>query len=1181
MTSCVWIISLSGFNSAHIQSSSPSVDPALMEAVGLAVGVVSLYKAVSDILDRVESYKEYELDSQITIARYNTSKLRLQKWAEALGIAGGSLPDTHDPRLDDHDSATVITNILGCIRRLFDKVERTSTSLKLPLRQRTANAEDWAAYTGGQRGKFEDRPSLSTKSRLAWATGGHSQMSKSISNLESLVDLLYKVLTPHVSSIDSYQLLRKLDLASYSSEGIDTLLQTAASLKQDEAEKWLDAPKDDDSLSKYISLRLDGTCDWIQDTSVFSDWSSSRPSDSGAKFLWISGPAGFGKTILVAYLIRYLQENTNTALSYCFSSSLISSKNELIDVVRVWIAQMMRIDEHTLNLTHTLYHSLNTRRASSDNVWKLLRQISTQDLVSFTFVLDGLDEFRTVQDSRQDFLVRLKDAVAGNDVRIAISSRVEMDIEAELSATRHDSPRYTTSECRLTKEVVSKDLNQFSQHVVNKRLPRKDETFRQELSTQIVDRCEGMFLWIKLQQDGLRSGKSKGALREVVRDMPQGLSQVYERNWKDIHSLNEQDRKRAMAILRWLAYAYKPLSVLALTEALIFDQSRPDPENEMPDEIDDDYANGEIKGLCGSLIEIRHEADSCNADVNDEYKDYVQEADRQDILEKYDGEDNSEDIHLRARCATVDFTHISGKDFVTDKILTLPDDLFPEAPTSESAQDFRLAAACLRYLNNSDMWACDENGYIYDESFLYYACKCWWRHIEAAESIPGLVSDLVNDFMDDGNQNFKRWEKTYRRSKTDRRQGSTYTRRASAFYYACLLGLYGAMDHLYINGKAELNAIGGFWGTPLQAVSAKGDMIALRRLVKWGAKVGMVGGDLGSALNAAAYFGQTKMVKVLLNSDSGTSIPDEQKQSAIETASRQGHSTIVRRIIDNQRKALPLEEQTTRGTLPLPSRLETALRNAVEKENSNIAELLAEYMTDLDAQDAFGFSALHLAAENNHITMIDALTRRGAAIDNLGVLGTPIAVAAYAGHSEAVARLLSFGARLEDAGPRRLFEADKDLISDPLQTPGANVLLTRPTTAFNVDLNTEAKTVLGFAAHKGHTEVVKLLLEAGADVHRHTEDQVSYTALHSAVEGGHRPTAEVLLQYGSDVNSRDIFDRTPLHCASWKGYCDLIELLIQNGADVSATRKPNGVTPLYWAVQEGHCDSVECLLRHG
>jgi ankyrin repeat protein len=100
------------------------------------------------------------------------------------------------------------------------------------------------------------------------------------------------------------------------------------------------------------------------------------------------------------------------------------------------------------------------------------------------------------------------------------------------------------------------------------------------------------------------------------------------------------------------------------------------------------------------------------------------------------------------------------------------------------------------------------------------------------------------------------------------------------------------------------------------------------------------------------------------------------------------------------------------------------------------------------------------------------------------------------------------------------------------------------------------RTALHLAAMNGHLEIVKLLLEHGADVNAKTKEGYGYTALHSAASNGHLEIVKLLLEHGADVNAKTKYGGyTALHSATMNGHLEIVKLLLEHGADVNAKTK--------------------------
>ena len=121
-------------------------------------------------------------------------------------------------------------------------------------------------------------------------------------------------------------------------------------------------------------------------------------------------------------------------------------------------------------------------------------------------------------------------------------------------------------------------------------------------------------------------------------------------------------------------------------------------------------------------------------------------------------------------------------------------------------------------------------------------------------------------------------------------------------------------------------------------------------------------------------------------------------------------------------------------------------------------------------------------------------------------------------------------------------------------------------------------TPLHVAAVKGHTEVVKLLLEAGAD--KNAAVLNGRAALHLGAMKGHSEVVKLLLEAGADKDATSFAGMTALHLAAVFGCLEVAKLLLEAGAEKNAATDP-GKTPLHLSVENGRTEVVKLLLAAG
>jgi len=116
------------------------------------------------------------------------------------------------------------------------------------------------------------------------------------------------------------------------------------------------------------------------------------------------------------------------------------------------------------------------------------------------------------------------------------------------------------------------------------------------------------------------------------------------------------------------------------------------------------------------------------------------------------------------------------------------------------------------------------------------------------------------------------------------------------------------------------------------------------------------------------------------------------------------------------------------------------------------------------------------------------------------------------------------------------------------------------------------------AAGRGHSEVIRVLLGAGADVNT-PHPEVQATPLQYAAQGGHLDAVRTLLDAGAKTDPADRYGRTPLMWAALEGHGPVVQELLRRGADVNAKTKTGGWTALRYAEDKGHTAVAELLRK--
>ncbi|KAG9849172.1 Pfs, NACHT and ankyrin domain protein, partial [Aureobasidium melanogenum] len=305
------------------------------------------------------------------------------------------------------------------------------------------------------------------------------------------------------------------------------------------------------------------------------------------------------------------------------------------------------------------------------------------------------------------------------------------------------------------------------------------------------------------------------------------------------------------------------------------------------------------------------------------------------------------------------------------------------------------------------------------------------------------------------------------------------------------------------------------------------------------------GGFYGNALQAASAFGNVQTAQVLLNHGADVNAKGGCFGSALHAAAWYGHDNIIHLLLKHGANIGALEWEGGSAA--------TALQVAAYQGHLEIVEMLLFHGADVDA---------HSIRDTHRLT--DERLHAAAEFVDLTAHYTPLEAASYGGQTEVVKILLSKDAEIDARGPYSFSSSNHPqyICSEAGYRYG---------------------TPLQAASTMGHLDIVRILVETGADIH--IESGFDGYPLHAALSGGHTEVSLFLIESGADIQARGGFQVTTLNAAVrgatvHDGGLAMVHLLIEHGVSIDQPNCP-GERALSFASLQNSVQIVELLLNNG
>lgn len=401
---------------------------------------------------------------------------------------------------------------------------------------------------------------------------------------------------------------------------------------------------------------------------------------------------------------------------------------------------------------------------------------------------------------------------------------------------------------------------------------------------------------------------------------------------------------------------------------------------------------------------------------------------------------------------------------------------------------------------------------------------------------------------------------------------------ATALHWASYRDDLASAD-LLIRAGANVNAPNDLGATPLWVASLNGSTAMVRRLLNAGANpdAALLLGE--TPLMAAARSGHAAVVQLLVDKGANVNARAARHQTALMWAVAQAHPDVVKILLANGAdvharsdtwtnvEAVPPHGQLEYNRA-IPHGNDTALMFAARVGDLESARLLVAAGADVNDKDAWGVSALTLAAHSGFATLVEYLLEAGADPNAADAGFNALHEAIMRRDRRMVTALLVHGAD----------------VNAPLRT-------WTPTRRSSKDWNFYPELVgatpFWLAARFNDPDVMRDLVGRGADpkfVHRveyipdgptlKRKTEVTTTLMAATGMGGGGAawvpparaerealmldTVKLLVDYGVDVNAENPDGRTALDAATALKFESVIKFLTEKGAKRGKPQKAEG-----------------------
>ena len=344
--------------------------------------------------------------------------------------------------------------------------------------------------------------------------------------------------------------------------------------------------------------------------------------------------------------------------------------------------------------------------------------------------------------------------------------------------------------------------------------------------------------------------------------------------------------------------------------------------------------------------------------------------------------------------------------------------------------------------------------------------------------------------------------------------------------------------------------------------AANGHYVSLNKLLEEGADANAVDEDGWTALIHVAKNDHPHCIEPLLEQGANVNAQTALSETALILAARHGSKRCIQLLLE---EGANVNTQELNGT--------TALMEAAIAGHCKILNLLLDAGADKAVRNSFDKDAMSYAIDKKNLSCIIALMEAGAYVNYDHVIG---GLQAVLDGNRAAISLYPYKLGMH---PR----CDAEMTALMVTAECGDCSYLKAAITLETDVNAKdplGRTVLMYAADRGHVECVEELISAGADVNC-VEETKQITALMLAARAGCYDCVYELVTKGAVVNTKDLEGKTACMYAEEKGHSDSVAIICKaEGHNVNAQCNRN-MSALMYDVRGGWDRCVVELVKTG